>query len=110
MSVLYAELPKNESRRANFKSNRFLKEPQKYSIIFEAMRGLDLCALPAAKYAEFSSQFCRHGEMAYTVDSKSAAREGVWVQVPLPANLAPKKALFCPCKSDVFSIIALDRQ
>ena len=27
----------------------------------------------------------RHGEMAYTADSKSAVREDVWVQVPLPA-------------------------
>lgn len=29
----------------------------------------------------------RHGEMAYTADSKSAACEGVWVQVPLPASV-----------------------
>ena len=93
-AVLYAELPQNERRmKHNFKQNAWTARISA-SFYDGTMRGLDSCMAPAAKYAKFSSLFCRHGEMAYTVDSKSAAREGVWVQVPLPAILAPFRALF----------------
>lgn len=56
--------------------------------MFRLQNRLDSQSHPTAKCTIF--YICRHGEMAYTVDSKSAACKSVWVQVPLPAL----KALF----------------
>jgi hypothetical protein len=62
MSVLYAELQKMKAEEPISKVIDFERAPEVQQINLEAMRGLT-CAHFLRKIREFSSKFCRHGEM-----------------------------------------------
>ena len=62
-----------------------LEQSGKTCHLFIAVNPKGLCHLDVQHSPIVQTPVRRHGEMAYTADSKSAVREDVWVQVPLPA-------------------------